>query len=881
MRFANLFKSLGLVLVLSQVLYAQDELIDSEVPPPNVDGLFDEELEPLDDSEVIRPQNNMPDFEQVPPSPTDISEPSPVERSFDRPSNGRSSFPSPRPSPSTAGRGLPSLPPGVKLPNEKEKVRMDFIQVDIEDIVKYFAERLQKRFLYDPTILSGKITIISPNEVTVREAWGAFLSAMEVRGYVIFPAGPFLKIEKAANARKAPVPVLVGESPNDDSYVTRILTLRYLNVNDIRQAVRNLLSRTAGDVIEHAPTNTLIISDYAYNIRRIVRILNILDVEGFQEQIAVISLKHSSAADVARKVNEFFPSGSSSGGRVRRTTGTTVAPTTGIAASGPAQQGVVQKVVADERTNSLIVLGSERGIEQVRRFIEQIDIPVEGGGGQIHVYPLQNVKAEDLSQTLAALASGASRNRNSMPLSTGGLSPQGTAPSLNQMPSGPTTASLLSGEVKVTADVPTNSLLIQASPRDFEVLKGIIRQLDVRRRQVFIESAILEALVRRGSEFGTQAAGPFARTGVLGQDPTSANGNESIDSAGIFSLGSLASSFDSLLTNPTALTGLALGFRSGGTYDVKIRDADGEKTIKLPLLSAVIRLAANSRDLNVVSTPHILATANEEASISIGEEIPQETSNTQEGAVISRSFTRVRVATELTITPQINAGDYVSLKIKQKVNNRGTEPLGNQINTINREANTTAIVKDQQTIVIGGLMEDRKTTSVEKVPFLGDIPLLGWLFKSRRVSSEKVNLLLFLTPHIIKDTADMNDQFFRKLKERQEFLKDLGVSENKGVPSSGLSPEQLQMLDQEYVKSLKKQELVPLTPIPPAAEPSWSPEVKNPADAGPSLKMVEPKAPESTLSPTAPAAPEAPGTLPPLEDTPPETTTPADPKKAT
>ena len=881
MRFANLFKSLGLFLVLSQPVFSQDELLDPQVPPPNTDGLFEEELEPLDDSEIVRPQNNVPppppDFDEG--RPMEPTEPSPVERSFDQ-APSRPSFPSPRPSPSTSAKSLPALPTGVKIPNEKEKVRMDFIQVDIEEIVKYFAERLQKRFLYDPTILSGKITIISPNEVTLREAWGAFLSALEVRGYVVYPAGPFLKLEKAANARKAPVPVLVGETPNDDSYVTRIITLRYLNVNDIRQAVRNLLSRTAGDVIEHAPTNTLIISDYAYNIRRIIRILNILDIEGFQEQIAVIPLKHSSAADVARKVNEFFPSGGSSGGRVRRSTTTTVTPSNGGAAGSSAQQSVVQKVVADERTNSLIILGSERGIEQVRRFIEQIDIPVEGGGGQIHVYPLQNVKAEDLSQTLAALASGA-RQKSAGSLSQGSFNPQNPAAPLPSSPAGPTTASLLSGEVKVTADVPTNALLIQASPRDFEVLKGIIRQLDVRRRQVFIESAILEALVRRGSEVGTQAAGPFAKTGFLGEAASSSNNNVATDSAGIFSLGSLAASFDSLLQNPTALTGLALGFRSGGTYDVKVRAADGsEKTVKLPLLSAVLKLAASSKDLNVVSTPHILATANEEASISIGEEIPQETSNTQEGAVISRSFTRVRVATELTITPQINAGDYISLKIKQKVNNRGTEPVGNQINTINREASTTAIVKDQQTIVMGGLMEDRKSTSVDKVPFLGDIPLLGWLFKSRSATNEKVNLLLFLTPHIIRDTGDMNDQFFRKLKERQDFLKGVGMKENSGVPSSGLTQEQLQMLDQEYVKSLKKQELVPLSP--PVADPETpsNMELKNPAAVEPSLKVVEPEAPAVPL-PEVPANPEAPQSFPPLEDTPPETTTPVLPKKAT
>jgi general secretion pathway protein D len=792
-KFSRIFAVLFLIAV---DVRAQEDFIEGDVPvpPPPTGGLFDDELEPLNDKEIVRPST-------PPAAPTAVD-----QHQQDHERNDDTRFPEPKrvtsSSPSRSiGKGLPNLPGDI--PNRNEKVRMDFVQVEIEDIVKYFSERLKKKFIYDPTILSGKVTIISPTEVSMQEAYGAFLSAMEVRGYVIYPAGAFMKIEKAANARKVPVPVYEGSTPNDDSYVTRILTLKYLLVRDISQAVRNLLSRTGGDLIEHAPTNTLIISDYAYNIRRIVRILDVLDVESFQEQIEIIQLRNAAAPDIARKVQEFFPStgaGAAPGGALP---GSRLSRRSGGGAEG--DSGVIQKVVADERTNCIIVLGSERGIEQVKKFIARIDIATEGGGGQIHVYPIQNVKADEIAATLSALAAGKSKS--------GGLPLFPTPPPLpgspSSAPSAPDVATL--GDVKITADKATNSLVIQSSPRDFEVLKTIIRKLDIRRRQVFIEGAILEANVLKGFNFNPQIAGPLARPDALGV--RDANGNVTTPSGVIGAMNGLG--FDQFLkgaiADPTTLTGVALGFRSGSTYTITTKDANGNDVrTPVPLLSAVLQLSATNNNVNIISTPHILATANEEAMLSIGSEIPQNAGSTQTATGFSQAnITRLKVATELTITPQINQGDYLTLKIKEKITDTGTNDKVLGLTTINREASTTVIVKDQQTVVIGGLMRDKQTVSITKVPLLGDIPILGWLFKSTNKGTDKVNLLLFLTPYIIRDTGDMNDQFFRKLKEREGFLKEHDIDEKQGVPSSGLSEEQLQMLDKEYVKSLQKKFVYP------------------------------------------------------------------------
>ncbi len=610
-------------------------------------------------------------------------------------------------------------------------------------------------------------------------------------------------------------------------------------------------------MIEHAPTNTLIISDYAANIRRIIRILNILDVEGFQEQIAVVPLQFASASDVARKINDIFPTGgaaAASASAARRRTSSS---------GSAANQSVIQKVVADDRTNSLIILGSERGIQQVKAFIAQIDVSIDGGEGGIYVYPLQNVKADELSQTLASLTSGQKKGTGTAATPRGSRATNDAAPAPLPGASGPSAASLFDGEVKITADTTTNSLVVQASRRDFEVLKGIIGQLDIRRRQVFIESVILEASVSGGSSFGTQVSGPIAKTSALGRSKGEGRSDDSSESPFVLGMGNLQNDENPLsvlsgLLGSSAITGLALGFRSGGTVAVPITGKDGEKTtVNVPLLSAIVKLAANNSKLNVLSTPHILATANQPATISIGQEVPQLSARQPtESGQVTESYTPVKIATELSITPQINAGDYLTLEIDQKVNDAGEMNKAGQISKITREAKTTAIVKDGQTIVIGGIMRERKVTSESKVPFLGDIPVLGWLFKSRYNNNEKVNLLLFITPHIIRDTGDMNDIFFQKLKEREGFMFGNSMKESKKIPVSGYTKEQLQMLDEDYVKSFQLRQrngaegTAPLS----APQPEMKPIVPGPMQPLESSPGAEPSsAPSPNLQPALPS----------------------------
>jgi general secretion pathway protein D len=847
MKSANFFKVIGslfggfFISVFMAALLDAGSFTLSAQDFDEVNGMFEDE--DFEDLEEIS--------DQLPESPEEITpmrRPTQINRPVVRPrptsiSGGRNA-------PGGASRG--SLNFATDVPNPNEKLRMDFIQVEIEEIVKFFSERLKKQFIYDPSILQGQITIVSPNEVSVEEAWEAFLSAMKIRGYAVFPSGSYLEIDRVANARKAPVPLFLHSTPDDDSYVTRIINLRYLSVRDIRQAVRELVSRGGGDVIEHAPTNTLIISDYASNIRRIVRILNILDVEGFQEQIAVIQIQHASASEVARKISEIFPTGPSASGSSLSPAARARNIRTQSVTAAAGGDSVIQKVVADDRTNSLIVLGSERGIDQVKRFIEQIDLPIEGGDGQIHVYPLQNVKAEDLAQTLASLTQGTSPRNTAV---SAGASPaaqaaaRARAAAQGATSAGASSANLFDGEVRITADPRSNALIIMSSPRDFETLKGIIEKLDVRRRQVFIESVILEASVGGGSRFGTQVTGPLFRTEAFGGQPGQADSNEK--SSAIGGIGALTEGTNLLgilngLAGGAALQGLALGFRSGGTVGVPFTTADGEtETRQVPLLSAIMQLSARSSNINVLSTPHILATANEEASISIGQEIPQvATSGADNAGNPVQSFNRIRVATELTITPQINAGNYLTLEIDQKVNEPTEPDSRGQISTVTREAKTTAIVQDGQTIVIGGIMRDRTEKVTQKVPFLGDIPILGWLFKSRSSNSSKVNLLLFITPHIIKDTGDMNDVFFRKISERNSFLKGIGISEMKNVPFAGYSQEDLKFLDEEYLESLV------LTPLP-EAPPTLPVEEK----LDPSLEVAPPAPTPRREFPTIPVGP--------------------------
>ncbi len=403
-------------------------------------------------------------------------------------------------------------------------------------------------------------------------------------------------------------------------------------------------------------------------------------------------------------------------------------------------------LIAYQATNSLIITDSVSAIRKIEKLVQALDVATPSGKGRINVYYLKYANAEDIAKVMQALVSR-------MP-----IPPAGGAPAA---PAGP--ATILEGTVTITADKLTNSLIIVASPGDYETMRDVIQKLDIRRRQVYVEAAIIEMSLSKSRELGIefQAANMDQ---LEGSNKTSVIGGTNFQSPS----GNIG---QATVQGPAAFanfTGLSIGavkgtFKFNGTEFLNI--------------GALLRALQSDSNVNVLSTPNILTSDNQKAEIMVGENIPfitgqSQTPSTGGGAILT-SVDRRDVGINLKITPQITSDDNVRLDVYQEISNvtqtAGLNPnqVGPSINK--RSATTTVVIKDRETMVIGGLIRDNVTSGETKVPLLGDIPLLGWLFKSKTTTVEKVNLLIFITPYIIKNEEEASDITRRKGDALEKF----------------------------------------------------------------------------------------------------------------
>jgi general secretion pathway protein D len=432
-------------------------------------------------------------------------------------------------------------------------------------------------------------------------------------------------------------------------------------------------------------------------------------------------------------------------------------------------------IIPDERTNQLIIVASERTYLQVLELIRALDTPLGDADGEIRVHKLQNADAEEMASTLSQLSSKTKAATTKAGAKAGAKAPAAKASA--------GAASLFEGEVQVTAHKATNSLIIVGSARDYMSLKTVIDELDLPRKQVFVEAVIMEVGLS-----GTRHLG-FAFHG--GTDFDVQNGDTTETGLGILgtAFSDSGGNLSSLLLDPSMLQGLALGIQGP-----EITDSDNTFGISIPAFGVVMQALQTSSDVNTLSTPHILALDNEEAEIDVGQNVPVSTSfasgvgalsgllnratgSTAAGTAASSmgslfpqmSIGREDVGVRLTITPHINQFDQVRMDIEVEVSEIADESdLGPIIGQ--RIAKTKCVMADQQTVVLGGLVTDKLTQAVSKVPVLGDIPVLGRLFKRTTKRTEKRNLLIFLTPYIIRDNTDFRRIFARKMQERREFI---------------------------------------------------------------------------------------------------------------
>jgi len=669
---------------------------------------------------------------------------------------GALAAPAALPVPTAAAQGLE--PPAAA---RGDKVQLDFNDVELAVVIDTIARMTGTNFIYDDRV-RGRVTIVSPTEMTVDQAYAVFESVLQVKGFTTVEApGGAIKVIPIREAKESSIDT--GESsrrttPNRDRYVTRLIPLQYIDAEAITNTIKPLVSKDAS-MVAYAPTNTVILTDSASNIRRVLAILDSIDVETHREELAVIKIEHADAATLSEQLAEIYGDesvtsvqGRSAAARIR-------------ARRRARQQAEEQstgrqppRIITDSRTNSLIVLASRARLDEIRSLVARLDVPVTGEG-RIQVYYLEHANSEELAQTLNTLLSAQPQ--------AGGNGQRGATPQALQA-----AVEGLTENVTVTADPATNALVIQASKEAYQTLLSVIQKLDIQRPQVLVEALIMEVDVTDSQELGFRGL-----VEVFQSEETN------------FAFSSLGSD-----NNPLGATG-GLGnipnvgqFVTPETFAASVATEVGESVIQ-----AIIDASAQDNGTNILSAPHILTSDNEEAEIRIGNNIPIVTSRVQSAAGVdvdtglatSQNIERRDIGVTLRVTPQISEGNTLRMEIFQEISDIASglsaaigeaQQVGVPLST--RTVENTVVVGDNETVVIGGLLSDNFQDQVTKVPFLGDIPILGWLFKTTNKNLTKQNLLVFLTPHIIRNSEDLEFQSIRKREEfRRKSREGVGTSD--------------------------------------------------------------------------------------------------------
>ena len=594
-------------------------------------------------------------------------------------------------------------------------VVLNFNEVDISTMVKFISDLTGKNFILDDRV-KGKISVYSPSKLTTEEAYNVFTSVLELKGFTVVQSGKVAKIVPSASAKQSGFKLLPqGEqAPVNESYVAQVTKLEYITAQEAVTFLQPMISKD-GHLSAFGPGNLLLMVDSSINIRKLHGILQTIDTERTREGLEIIYLKNASAESAATTVKQWL-SGSDvkSGGQP-------------AAAAG----GSTTSVLADQRLNALLIFGNEATKKAIRELVAKLDVTPPEASSKVNVYYLENTDATEMAKVLDGVVKGISAQATSTP---GAGAPQ--------------TSAFESGKVTITPDKASNSLVIMASPNDYANLVQVIKKLDRRSKQVFVQVVIAEISLNKTNEIGLQ-------TGLAG----GGNPNNNLMVAGMFDPFGSLSTVSSLLTTA--------GISSTGS----------------PInVTAVLKALDSKGLLNVLSTPNILTTDNKEAEIFVGENVPFGGSSTISGTLSTTSVERKDVGINLKLKAQISEGDYIRLDINQEISDvSGSVTVGTsstELTTTKRSAKTNVVVKNNETVVIGGLIKDKENEIVNKVPFLGDIPGLGWLFKTRSKTKTKTNLMILLTPHIVQDAKDLaaiSDGQRLKFGEAANSLKPVDV----------------------------------------------------------------------------------------------------------
>ena len=592
---------------------------------------------------------------------------------------------------------------------------LNFNEVDIATMVKFISDLTGKNFILDDRV-KGKISVYSPSKLSIEEAYNVFTSVLELKGFIVVQSGQVAKIIPAATAKQSGFKLLPqGEqAPVNENYVAQVTKLEYITPQEAVTFLQPMISKD-GHISAFGPGNLILMVDSSINIRKLHGILQTIDTERTREGMEVIYLKNASAESAATTVRQWL-SGSD---------GKSGAQPTAPGSGSPS-------VIADQRLNALLIFGSETIKNAVREMVTKLDVTPPEASSKVNVYYLENTDATEMAKVLDSIVKGISAQATPQP---GAAAPQASA--------------FDSGKVTITPDKASNSLVIMASPNDYTNLIQVIKKLDRRSKQVFVQAMIAEISLDKSNELGVQL-------GAIGGGQPSNN----LTVAGMYDpLGSLT-------TIGTIIAG-------GGTLTPVVKASALN-------ITAVLKALDKNGLLNILSTPNILTSDNKEAEINVGENVPFQGASTQSSTFTTTSVERKDVGIILKIKPQISEGDYIRLEINQEISQvKDFKGQAIDLITTKRSAKTNVVVKNKETVVIGGLIQDTEENVTNKVPFLGDIPLLGWLFKTTSKVRKKTNLVLLLTPHIIKDAADLAEM---TQIQRQTFEETAKKTDSVDIP---------------------------------------------------------------------------------------------------
>ena len=682
---------------------------------------------------------------------------------------------------------------------EAEKISLNFVNAEIEEVIKAVSHITGKNFVIDPRV-KGTINIISSTPVAAPLAYDILLSTLRMQGFAAVEAGGVTKIMPEADAKLYVSGV--NTKGSGEKLVTRVFVLKYESATQLVPVLRPLIAPN-NIVVAYPNNNTLVVTDYASNLRRIEQIVDAIDQPG-KGVPEIIPVKRASAVELAQTINRLLQD--SAGG----------APGAGADSS---QRFVL---LADARTNSLLIRTENlEKLDRVRELVAKLDTET-ATLGNMHVVYLKNAEAVKMAQTLRAVLSG---DTSAAAAASIPGSPAGAGAAVSAAPA---------GGGMIQADASTNALIITAPSNIYNNMRAVIDMLDVRRAQVFVEALIAEVTADKAAEFGVQ----WQAAGANGSG-IQAGGGTNFGGTGTNIIG-VGSSI--IAGNPVIGTGLNIGM---------VRDNN---------LGMLARTMQTDADANILSTPNLMMLDNEEAKIIIGQNVPFITGSQNGTAANPNPFQTIErkdVGLTLKIKPQISEGGTVKMLIYQEVSS--VQDLSNPAGVITnkRSLDTTVLVDDGQILVLGGLIQDQVSKGEFKVPLLGDIPLLGWLFRYETRKSAKTNLMIFIRPSILRTALASNGL----TQDRYEYLRN--QQEQSQIPWHLLMPSMPAPVSPE------------LKPAPTSSVPAASSSAENASgNDGNGDKNITPENASSPAADSAPAIEAAPSSI---ETAPAVETAPANP----